>query len=122
MNWLLFQFLNYKKITKIEVDYEIITKAGNTILTLTTTINPSKLIIFEGNDWNNGRKEVEKDKNLISKMKEKADEILGRYRSKNKVELDDGVIISGNYIVRCKFTFYPQSENISWKEVKEKIK
>jgi hypothetical protein len=122
MSWLKFIFSNWKKITKINVEYSLITKSGNEILDAREVIIPEKLIIgnYGEYDWKNWEKDIlkiyEKDIQI------KAENLLNNLQEKQRRKINQGILDGGDYIVKCEWDIFKESDWISYKEYKKWIK
>lgn len=114
-------FSNWKKLTKLEIDFHLITKNGNKICSKTHTVKRLKPMIINYSELNyfeyiNHINQINKEcKNNLSKL---GNAILSEYQKKKRHTFNSGVLDSGDYIVKCSWELSPTFKRISYEEYK----
>jgi hypothetical protein len=118
MNWLRFILENWQKIVKIRVEYDLITKGGKTILTISEEFVPDAVIIRNYGDFK--WKLWEEDILAIyrERIEEKAEQLLTKFRKVQRNKLDKCFLYGGDYIVKCDWDVFKETQTASYKECK----
>lgn len=123
MSYLKYLFSDWGKLDKIRVYYSIVTESGNEILEIKETIKPNCLIMAKrgayGLYFSDNISKLKEFKPFLEQMKNRADTLLTEYRKKQKKELKNGFLISGNYIAKVTYYYYCDSDYITYEEFKQ---
>lgn len=124
MSWFKWLIGNYKKVSLLKVDYELITQSGKCILTIREDYNPNKNIIGQFGDFGEFRfiRKLEKDKDLVLKFDKRAEELLNFYQKEKRTKLRFGFIDGGDYIVKCIWDLWIDTEWLTYKEYRDYLK
>lgn len=119
MNWFKFYFFgNWEKVTNVNISYSLITKSGNTILTLNENYVPDKII--KNFTMNNLWKNLDEIKAELKPIFDKrALELLKEYTLDNLKNIKYGYLITGDYIIECSWDISVEHDSINWEEYKE---
>lgn len=121
ISYIKYLFCALEKLVKIEVEYSLVTKSGNTIHKISEIIKPKKLIIKKCKNWHKIVREMY-GKDFDNKSKE----LLDKFIKKERKKIHKGWIDSGDYIVKCYWGggwgLNIESDWINFEEYKEYIK
>jgi len=120
MNWWKYLTGNYKKVSLLKVDYSLITMSGKTILELRETYKPEKDYCGNFGDWGQFEfiRSLEKDKDLKKKFDKRTYELLDSYQQKQRNHIAFGCLDGGNYIIKCVWDLFIETEYLTWEEAK----
>ena len=121
MNWWKYLTGNYKKVSLLKVNYSLITMSGKTILELRETYKPEKDYCGDFGDWDQFEfiRKLEEDKDLKKKFDERTYELLDEYQKKIRNKINFGCLDGGDYIVKCVWDLFIETEYLTWEEAKE---
>lgn len=124
MNWIEFVLSSIKRVRKVRVTYSLITNAGNEIINIDEEYPLDTPVIFECEEFFSSHKKIkerisEEQKPIFDK---RALELLKAHTSFKLVNIKNGYLYSGNYIVKCDWGIYFDTENVTWKEYKKNKK
>lgn len=118
--WLKYFFGNEKKLTKIRVNYSLITKSGKEMFDIPHDIIPKNTIIRNYKtfswDWDNDMSKL-----CYKEISKIAGKILNTFQKKqrNKLIKNKCILDGGDYIVGCTWDVSARTEDISYKEFKD---
>jgi len=119
MNWFIFYFLrSFRKVVNVRVDYSLITKSGNDILTVRENYIPDRKIIKDFSDFKYFEIYKEIEKELKEVFDKGALELLKEHTPIKLKNINRGYLYTGDYIVKCSWEISIDKEDIDWKEYK----
>ena len=118
ITWIKHLFSPLNKITRVEIEYSLITKSGNTIYAINKEIIPKELIAFKCSDYDWVKKEKEVIKRYKKVFDNKARQLLNKFQINEKKKIKRGWINSGDYIVKCVWDISVELGYLNLKEYK----
>jgi hypothetical protein len=129
MSWIKYAFSDWNKLVLLKVDYDLITTSGKSILQLRENYTPKEMdiknnLIGECDrygymwDW---IKLLGKDKVVYDYLNKRANELLTKYQKDFRNQLRYGVLDGGNYIVKCVWNLWIDTEPLSYDEYKRLV-
>jgi hypothetical protein len=116
-----FWFSDYKVVNKIEIEYYFYTKSGYKVCTIDDEIKhkPNKVYKYASSIYMGKTRDIKTDKNNVDIFNKAAKEYLIEKRKSGFVTLEGGVMISGNYIIKCDWDVYLKYRDATFKEYME---
>lgn len=105
-------------ITSLEVSYTFYTEAGFEVFEVEDSIEHKATTLYE-NNWAIYHKTSKFKKDNAKVFNKVAENKLKMFRKAKKVTLDNGVVIPGNYIIKCEWDVYLRSRTATFKEFME---
>lgn len=120
MRWFKWAFGRYRRVSLLKVDYELIIQSGKSILTINENYKPDKDIYGNFGDFGyfDYLKKLRKKDDLVLKFDKKAKELLDLYQKNKRNKITCGFIDGGDYIVKCIWDLWIDTEYINYDEAK----
>ncbi len=121
MNRFLAFFCIFKKLEKIEIEFNLITKSGNKIYTIEKEIKPLKDMVIRWSDfsWWDYHRQIENDKEYKKLFDDIARDLLNKFQKKERKNIRNGWLESGDYIVKCSWDFSTEFDFAEYDEYKK---
>lgn len=110
-----------REVTLIRPTFYLVTKSGNTILEIDEEFKPAVKMIDDFEELYSFEfiNKLKQNPLFCEYLNKRADKILKQYRKNKKVNLNNGKIISGSYIVKVNWAFSIETKRLNWKEFKK---
>lgn len=124
MNKLWFWLKNYKKLSKIKIEYSLITMSGKEITSVKEKIKPIKpfIVNYDSCDYGDYCRNIENDKEYKKIFDKRAEELLNDSQKQERKHLKNGWLDSGSYIVKCVWDIFFEFEKATYEEVEQNLK
>lgn len=121
MNWwnkLKYSWSDRQVITSLEVTYDFYTEAGFKVFSVEDIIDHKPTTTY-GDYWAIWDKRPKFKKDNTKVFNNHAEKKLKKFRKARKVTLADGIVIPGNYIIKCEWDVYLRQRNATFEEYME---